>query len=129
MADLKEIVTRYYELANSGQWDAWCDLFAPDQVMDEQMAGHIEGRAALRAVVRGFPTTFTSFRNEPRHFVFDAEQGTAAAVSHLTVVTAASGVTVQVDVCNYFRMADGLIAYMSNYHDTAPFAAAAPANG
>lgn len=127
MADLKEIVTRYYELANAGKWAEWCDLFAPDQVMDEQMAGHIEGRDALRDVVNGFPTTFASFRNEPRHFVFDADQGVAAAVSHITVVLADTGATVDVDVCNYFQMSGGFISYMSNYHDTAPFKAAAPA--
>jgi ketosteroid isomerase-like protein len=125
MADLKEIVTRYYELANSGQWDEWCDLFAPNQVMDEQMAGHIEGREALRELVHGFPAAFASFRNEPEHFVFDTEQDAAAVVSHLTVVTAGTGATVTVNVCNYFRMADGFISHMSNYHDTAPFAAAA----
>ena len=89
------------------------------------MAGHIEGRDALRKVVDGFPTTFASFRNEPRHFVFDAGQDTAAAVSHITAVLAGSGATVDVDVCNYFQMSGGFISYMSNYHDTAPFAAAA----
>ena len=24
----REVVTRYYEFANAGDWDAWCDLFA-----------------------------------------------------------------------------------------------------
>ncbi|MFD0392270.1 hypothetical protein ACFQ3Z_03675 [Streptomyces nogalater] len=38
-----EIVERYYALANAGDWDPWCDLFAEDQTMDEQLAGHVEG--------------------------------------------------------------------------------------
>jgi ketosteroid isomerase-like protein len=122
MANVKEVVTRYYELANAGNWDEWCDLFAPDQVMDEQMAGHIEGQDALRAVMKGFPSMYASFRNEPRHLVLGTDA--AAVVSHITAVTAA-GATVHVDACNYFRIADGAISYMANFHDTVPFTAAA----
>ena len=44
----KDVIDRYYETANAGDWDAWCDLFTDDMVMDEQLAGHIEvaGHAA-----------------------------------------------------------------------------------
>ena len=40
-----DVIDRYYETANAGDWDAWCDLFTDDQVMDEQLAGHIEALA------------------------------------------------------------------------------------
>jgi len=116
--ETREIVQRYYEFANAGKWDAWCDLFAADQVMDEQMAGHVEGRETLRTMMQGFPQMYVSFRNEPRHVVVDGDA--AAVVSHITAVTPA-GAHVEVGVANYFRMTAGQIRYMANFHDTAPF--------
>jgi ketosteroid isomerase-like protein len=113
-----EIVTRYYELANAGKWDDWCDLFAPNQVMDEQLAGHVEGQDTLRDMMRGFPDMYDSFTNTPRHVVVDGD--TAAVVSHISAV-APGGATIEANVCNYFQVTDGLITYMSNYHDTVPF--------
>ena len=114
----EEIVHRYYELANAGDWTHWCDLFAEDQVMDEQLAGHIEGLDTLRKMMAGFPQMYARFTNTPRHFIVDGEQ--AAVVSHISAQTPA-GATVEADVCNYFRIADGRIAYMANFHDTVPF--------
>jgi ketosteroid isomerase-like protein len=117
--NVTEIVTRYYELANAGDWDAWCDLFTVDQVMDEQLAGHVEGRETLRDMMRGFPDMYRKFANVPRHVVVDGNK--AAVVSRLTAVTPA-GVTIQANVCNYYEITDGHISYMANFHDTAPFA-------
>jgi ketosteroid isomerase-like protein len=116
-----EVVTRYYELANQGAWDAWCDLFAPNQVMDEQLAGHIEGRETLRDMMRGFPDMYASFANRPRHVVVDGDA--AAVVSHISAVTT-GGSSIEADVCNYFQVSNGLITYMANFHDTVPFAPA-----
>ena len=113
--DTRDVVKRYYELANQGDWDAWTDLFAEDQVMDEQLAGHIEGKDALRRLVKGFPM---AFQNVPRHIVVEGEQ--AAVVSHISTRTAV-GSPIEVDVANYFRIVDGRIEYMANFHDTAPF--------
>jgi len=112
------VVTRYYELANAGDWDAWCDLFAEDQVMDEQLAGHIEGRDVLRGMMKGFPTMYARFSNTPAHVVVDGDQ--AAVVSHISAETADGG-TIEADVSNYFRITDGQISYMRNFHDTVPF--------
>ncbi|GAA0691400.1 hypothetical protein GCM10010193_52330 [Kitasatospora atroaurantiaca] len=115
----QDVVKRYYELANAGEWDAWCDLFAPDQTMDEQLAGRIEGRETLREMMKGFPTTYAAFANRPVHIVVDGEQ--AAVVSHISARTV-SGATIEADVCNYFRISDGEITYMTNVHDSVPFA-------
>jgi ketosteroid isomerase-like protein len=117
--DTRKVVTRYYELANRGEWDAWTDLFAADQVMDEQLAGHVEGRETLRGMMAGFPSMYATFRNEPRHIVIEGEQ--AAVVSHISAKTPA-GDPVEADVVNYFRITGGEITYMANFHDTAPFA-------
>jgi uncharacterized protein (TIGR02246 family) len=120
MMNTREVVDTYYRLANTGDWDAWCDLFAPDQVMDEQLAGHLEGREKLRELMEGFPRTYASFQNRPRHIVVDGDQ--AAVVSHLSAVTPAGG-QIEVDVMNYFQVSGGLITYLANFHDTAPFRA------
>ncbi|MEU9890719.1 nuclear transport factor 2 family protein [Sphaerisporangium sp. NPDC051011] len=117
--ETREVITRYYELANAGDWDTWCDLFAPDQVMDEQLAGHVEGRETLRGMMKGFPETYASFANKPVHIVVEGEQ--AAVVSHISAVTT-GGASIEAGVCNYFVVTDGLITYMSNFHDSVPFA-------
>lgn len=116
-----EIVNRYYELANAGEWDRWCDLFADDQVMDEQLAGHIEGQSTLRDMMAGFPSMYARFGNTPRHVIVDGDE--AAVVSHISAQTPA-GKTIEADVSNYFRVTGGRIAYMANFHDTVPFHAA-----
>ena len=86
--DTREIVHRYYELANRGAWDEWCELFAPDHVMDEQLAGRVEGRETLREMMRGFPEMYAEFANEPVHVV--VAQGRAAVVSRITALPAAT---------------------------------------
>jgi len=119
--DTKAVVTRYYELANAGRWDAWCDLFAVDQVMDEQLAGHMEGRETLRTMMAGFPGMYASFRNQPKEIVVENER--AGVVSHISAVTP-GGSRIEADVMNFFRVVDGSITYMANFHDTQPFRAA-----
>ncbi|MEU9348101.1 nuclear transport factor 2 family protein [Streptomyces sp. NPDC048278] len=115
----REVVDTYYRLANEGDWDAWSDLFAIDQTMDEQLAGHVEGRETLREMMKGFPQMYASFANVPRLVVVDGEQ--AAVVSDITARTP-DGIAVEAVVCNYFRVRGGLITYMTNVHDTVPFA-------
>jgi ketosteroid isomerase-like protein len=117
-ADTTDVVQRYYQLANDGDWAGWTDLFADDQVMDEQMAGHVEGQEALRQMMKSFPAMYTSFQNVPRHIVVQDEE--AAVVSHISA-TSPRGRSIEADVANYFRIANGRIAYLANFHDTAPF--------
>lgn len=116
-----DILTRYYELANAGDWEPWCDLFAENAVMDEQLAGHVEGRQSLRDMMTGFPAMYARFANVPRHMVI--EDGQAAVVSHISALTT-GGASIEADVCNYFQVSDGAITYFANFHDTAPFAVA-----
>ncbi|MFI7603461.1 nuclear transport factor 2 family protein [Actinoplanes sp. NPDC049681] len=122
--DTASIVTRYYELANAGNWDAWCDLFAADQVMDEQLAGHVEGRETLRAMMAGFPAMYASFENHPHEVIVDG--GKAGVVSHISAVVPGGG-RIEADVMNYFHVVGGEIVYMANFHDTLPFRAVLPA--
>ncbi len=115
----RAIVDTYYTLANSGDWDAWSDLFAPDQVTDEQLAGHIEGRETLREMMKGFPDMYARFSNVPRFVVVDGEQ--AAVVAHISAATH-TGAMIEADVSNYLRVVDDQITYLANFHDTVPFA-------
>ncbi|MFJ5974644.1 nuclear transport factor 2 family protein [Streptomyces sp. NPDC093060] len=114
----REVLTRYYRYANSAQWDLWCDLFAETMVMDEQLAGRIEGRDKLRSMMTGMGELYASFQNQPLCVLVDEDQ--AAVVSRITA-RSASGNPIEAAVMNYFRIENGLIAYMANYHDTLPF--------
>lgn len=114
----REVVDKYYELANAGAWEPWCDLFSSDTVIDEQLAGHIEGKETLRQMMGGFPAMYRSFMNKPVHVIVAGDE--AAVVSRISAVTG-NGTPIEAGVCNYFRIADDRIVYMANYHDTAPF--------
>lgn len=113
-----DVVVRYYQLANAGDWKSWCDLFADDMVMDEQLAGHVEGKATLATMMAGFPEMYASFQNVPRNVIVNGAE--AATVSHITATTP-DGKQIDADVMNYFRIEGGLICYMANFHDTVPF--------
>lgn len=120
--DPRETINRYYDYANGGDWEAWCDLFAEDMVMDEQLAGHIEGLAALRSMMvgtHGMKQTYSNFQNIPQHVIVSGDE--AAVVSHISAATAA-GEPIEAGVMNYFRVANGKIVYMANFHDSRPFA-------
>ncbi len=60
-----DVIDRYYVTANAGDWDAWCDLFTDDMVMDEQLAGHIEGLATLRPMMAGMGRAYSQVPERP----------------------------------------------------------------
>ena len=113
-----DVIDRYYETANAGEWDAWCDLFTDDMVMDEQLAGHIETLATLRPMMAGMGRAYSKFQNVPKHIVVNGDE--AAVVSHISAANAA-GDPIEANVMNYFKIRDGKIAYMANFHDSVPF--------
>jgi len=114
------ILQKYYEHANDGNWDASCDLFADDQVMDEQLAGHIEGLPTLRSMMAGMGASYAKFQNVPKHMFVSGNEG--AAVSHISALAAKyPDEQIEAEVMNYFQFKDGKISYMSNFHDSKPF--------
>lgn len=116
-----EILEKYYENANAGNWDAWCDLFHEDYVMDEQLAGRLTGLDTLRSIMSGFPTAYFKFVNTPKHFIVDGDK--AAAVSHISALAMKyQDEPIEADAMNFFEFKDGKISYMANYHDSKPFA-------
>ena len=114
----RDVIQRYYDSVNAGDWQTWLTLFADDVVMDEQLGGHVEGLDVVRGFVDGLTNGFERFQNVPKHIVVDGDE--AAVVSHISAATA-SGAPIEADVANYFRIEDGKIAYMANFHDTRPF--------
>jgi ketosteroid isomerase-like protein len=117
----KEIIAKYYEYANAGKWDAWCDLFTENQEMDEQLAGHISGLTVLRGMMAGMGQAYAVFRNVPTAIIVEGDQG--AVVSHISARAAKyPDEPIEADVMNYFRFRDGKISYMQNCHDSKPFA-------
>ena len=114
----RQLIDKYYECANAGDWDAWCDLFTDDMVMDEQLAGHIEGLDALRPMMGGMDEAYSRFQNVPKRIIVSGDE--AAVISHISAANAA-GVAIEAEVMNYFRMENGKIAYMANFHDSVPF--------
>ncbi|GAA2752372.1 nuclear transport factor 2 family protein [Kitasatospora cinereorecta] len=122
----RDVLANYYVLANEGDWARWCELFAEDMVMDEQLAGRIEGRARLRSMMTGMGELYSAFENLPLHFLVDGEE--AAVVSHISA-RSSSGAPIEAEVMNYFRIREGRITYMANFHDTQPFQVLSRADG
>lgn len=116
---VRDVIDRYYECVNAGDWEGWLELFDERFVMDEQLGGHLEGLHVLRGAVAGLKQAYSHFQNTPRYFVVDGSQ--ACVVSHLSAVSA-SGVPIEAEVANYFCIQEGRITYLANFHDTLPFA-------
>ena len=114
----RSVVDAYYDTVNSGDWDTWLTLFTETVVVDEQLAGHVEGIGVLRDSVGGLKRGYSRFQNVPVHIVVSGDE--ACVVSHISAANA-SGVPIEANVANYFRLDGGKIAYMANFHDTVPF--------
>jgi ketosteroid isomerase-like protein len=116
--DTKEVITKYYEYVNAGDWNSWLILFDDNIVMDEQLAGHLEGIENLRGAVGGLEKGYSKFQNVPNHIVVDGNH--ACVISHISAANA-KGVPIEANVANYFRIENSKITYMANFHDTRPF--------
>ncbi len=118
--DTRTVVEKYFEYANAGRWDDWTDQFAENTVVDEQLAGRVEGRETLRPLARGLGTAYKKFVNTPLHIVVEGNR--AAAKSHISAAAAKyPEEPIEADAVNYFEVENGVITYMSNHHDSKPF--------
>lgn len=114
----REVIDKYYSTVNAGNWDAWLTLFHETVVIDEQLAGHVEGLGILRGAIGGMKKGYSKFQNVPKHIVINGDE--ACVVSHISAANA-KGVPIEANVANYFRLEGGKIAYMANFHDSVPF--------
>jgi ketosteroid isomerase-like protein len=114
----KDVIDRYYEYVNAGDWQSWLTLFADDIVIDEQLAGHAEGIDVLRGAVGGMEKGYSKFLMHPEHTIIDG--GQAAVMWHCEAANAA-GVPIDAHGANYFEVKNDKITYMRNFHDSVPF--------
>lgn len=114
----KEVTEKYYEYVNSGDWNNWLSLFDDRVVMDEQLAGHIEGIEVLRSAVETLENGYSKFFMYPQNVLVSEEE--SCVIWHC-VAANADGVPIDAKGANYFRVENSKIVYMSNFHDTRPF--------
>ncbi|MGL5925688.1 MAG: nuclear transport factor 2 family protein [Chroococcidiopsis sp.] len=111
-------MNKYFETVNAGDWETWLTLFDNNVVMDEQLAGRIEGVEKLRGGIAGLKKGYSRFQNHPLHVVVEGNK--ASVVWHIEAANA-SGVPIDAKGTNYFQIENGKITYMANFHDTVPF--------
>lgn len=114
----RDVVIKYFDSVNAGDWDAWLSLFDENVVMDEQLAGHLEGIDTLRGAVGALKKGYSKFLNRPLEVVVEGDR--AAALWHIEAANA-KGVPIDAKGANFFKINNGKIVYMSNFHDTVPF--------
>jgi len=116
--DTREVVTKYFDSVNKGDWDTWLTLFDDNVVMDEQLAGHVEGIDILRGAVGALKKGYSKFQNTPLEVVVEGDR--AMIVWQIDAANAA-GVPITAKGANFFIVKNGKIVYMANFHDTVPF--------
>jgi ketosteroid isomerase-like protein len=126
MTTTREIIDRYYECVNRGEWDEWLSLFSDDVVGDEQLAGHFAGISVLQGAVDAISNGYSKFNMHPQRIVVE---GDAACVIWRCDAANAAGVAIaypddanrQVIGANFFQVQNGKIVYMRTIHDSVPF--------
>ena len=114
----EEVISKYYEYVNAGDWNNWLSLFDDHVIMDEQLAGHLEGVETLRGAVGALEKGYSKFFMHPQEKVVEGNR--ASVIWHLEAANA-TGVPIDAKGANYFLVENGKITYMSNFHDTRPF--------
>ena len=126
MTTTREIIDRYYECVNRGDWDAWLTLFSDDVVGDEQLAGHFAGISVLQGAIDAISNGYSKFNMYPQRVVVE---GDAACVIWRCDAANATGVAIAypedpdrpVIGANFFQVQNGKIVYMRTIHDSVPF--------
>lgn len=120
MASIRELMTKYYKSGSEQDWATWLSLIHDNIVVDEQLAGHIEGIESMKALSENVKKHYSKFEMRPVHMVVDGDEVcTAWQMDSIT----ATGVPIHAVGANFCRFKDGKIIYMQNFHDTVPFAA------
>lgn len=113
----KEVIIKYFEFVNSGQWDQYVELFDEHIIMEEQLLGHIEGKAAVAKSVEGLKSN-KEFRNYPLEVIVEGDK--AVALWNIKSPKT-NGSLLNVKGANFYKVKNGKIVYFANFHDTAVF--------
>ena len=120
----KEIIEKYFECINSGDWETWMTLFNDHVVMDEALSGRMEGIQAMRDSVDGIQQQFQKFENHIQEIVVEGDK--AMVICRIEAVTT-GGTPLESTGANYYKIENGKIVYMASFHDREPFIKAFPA--
>jgi ketosteroid isomerase-like protein len=118
VADTAQVIKAYYQFVNAGDWQGYLTLFDDNVVIDEQLAGHVEGIGILRGAIGGLEKGYSKFLMHPVHIVVQGDE--AAVIWHCEAANAA-GVPIDAHGANWFQVRNGLITAMSTHHDSVPF--------
>ncbi len=126
--DTRELIQKYFDCVNSGDWNTWLTLFDEHAVMEDALSPRMEGLEALRGSAAGIQQGFRSFKNHIVEMVVEGDRG--MVVCRIDAVTA-GGNPLESTGANFYRVANGKITYMASFHDREPFVKAfsAPAPG
>lgn len=123
---VREVIERYYDCVNRGDWDGWLALFSDDVVGDEQLAGHFAGIDVLRGAVGGLTSGYSRFNMYPQRLLVEGDAAMVvwrcvAANSHGVPIAYPNDASRLVIGANYFQVQNGKIVYMRTIHDSLPF--------
>ena len=118
----REVINKYYENLNDGHakgnLDAWVGLFADDFVMDEQLAGRIEGVEPMKVLAEKMLAGYSKWI---MHLLTVVVEGDEAFVLWRVEATTSNGVEISTKGSNYYRVKNNKVVYLTNYHDSVPF--------
>jgi ketosteroid isomerase-like protein len=122
----RDVIERYYEYANRGDWELWLGLFSDDVVGDEQLPGHFSGIDFLRGVVDAIGKGYSKFKMYPQRVVVEGDAGCViwrfdAANATGTPIGYSTDPKRPVIGANYFQIQNGKIVYLRTVHDPLPF--------
>ena len=118
----RETINKYYEYLNDGfaqgNLDSWVGIFAGDFVMDEQLAGRVEGVEPMKELSEKMLEGYSKWI---MHLQKVLVEGDDAFVLWEVEATTSNGVDVNTKGANFYRVKNDKVVYLTNYHDSVPF--------
>ncbi len=110
----EEVVKKYFEAVNAGDWETWLSLFDDNIVLIEPI-GTAEGIETLKQGVEGLKKGYANFQNNLLGMVV---QGNEAVAFTQIEATTAGGKPVQAQVANHYTVKNSKIVRQQNYLDS-----------
>lgn len=108
-----ELVEKYFQSVNNGDWEEWLLLFDKNIVFTEPI-GTVNGIENLGKAVEGLKTGYRTFRNELLEVFVDGNR--AVARTKINAMTM-SDVPINVLAANFYTVENGKIVSQENIFD------------